>query len=103
MVKISPLKPYIPINPEEFCTNPYDVIDKEEEIRLKSNPNSLIHLILPDGESNEIYRNAAKAYEAFKERKIIQKIEEPSIFVYRQESSQFSHQGLNDWNWCRLV
>jgi uncharacterized protein (DUF1015 family) len=94
MVKISPLKPYIPINPELFCTNPYDVIDKEEEKRLKNNPNSLIHLILPDGEGEQIYQNAAKAYQSFKERKIIQNIEEPSIFVYRQESSQFSHQGL---------
>jgi uncharacterized protein (DUF1015 family) len=94
MVKLSPLTPYIPINPEEFCTNPYDVISKEEEIILKKNPNSLIHLILPDGEGDEIYQNGKKAYEDFKNKKLIEKVSAPSIFVYRQESTQFSHQGL---------
>ncbi|UCC20012.1 MAG: DUF1015 domain-containing protein [Promethearchaeota archaeon] len=91
---ISPLKPFIPINPEEFCTNPYDIISKEEEQQLKKNPHSLIHLILPDGEGDEIYQNAAKAYNDFKEKKFIKREERPSIFVYRQESQYFSHQGL---------
>ena len=94
MVSISPLKPYIPINPEEFCTNPYDIISKKEEIELKRNSNSLIHLILPDGEGDEIYQNAAAAYIDFKEKGIIKQEENPSIFVYRQESVDFSHQGL---------
>ncbi len=94
MVLISPLKPYIPINPDEFCTNPYDIISKEEEQQLKKNSNSLIHLILPEGEDDEIYQNAAIAYTVFKEKKVIQKEENPSIFVYRQESVNFSHQGL---------
>ncbi|MFX1568853.1 MAG: DUF1015 domain-containing protein [Promethearchaeota archaeon] len=94
MVSITPLKPYMPINPKEFCTNPYDIIGKEEELELKKNPDSLIHLILPDGEGDEIYQNAAKAYKDFKEEKIIKKEEIPSIFVYRQESPQFNHQGL---------
>lgn len=94
MVLISAIKPYIPINPEEFCTNPYDVITKEEEQQLKKNPNSLIHLILPDGKGNEVYQNAGKAYRAFKKNNVIKKEEKPSIFIYRQESTQFSHQGL---------
>ncbi|MFX0138600.1 MAG: DUF1015 family protein, partial [Candidatus Hodarchaeota archaeon] len=94
MVLISSLRPYIPINPEEFCTNPYDIIGKEEEQELKKNPNSLIHLILPDGIGDEIYQNAAKAYKDFKQKEIIKYEETPSIFVYRQESAQFSHQGL---------
>jgi len=94
MVLISPLKPFIPINPEQFCTNPYDIISKEEEQELKKSPNSLIHLILPDGDGDEIYQNAEKAYNEFKEKKIIKQEESPSIFVYRQESLKFSHQGL---------
>ena len=94
MVLISPLKPYIPINPEEFCTNPYDIISKEEEQELKVNSNSLIHLILPDGEGEGIYHNAANAYKNFKEKKVLEKEHNPSIFVYRQESASFSHQGL---------
>jgi len=94
MVLISPLKPYIPINPKEFCTNPYDIISKEEEKELKRNSNSLIHLILPDGEGDEIYQNATTAYIDFKEKGIIEQEENPSIFIYRQESVDFSHQGL---------
>ena len=94
MVLVSPLKPFIPINPAEFCTNPYDIISKEEEQELKKILNSLIHLILPNGEGTEIYENAAKAYNDFKERKIIEQEKTPSIFVYRQESAHFSHQGL---------
>ncbi|MFX1571973.1 MAG: DUF1015 domain-containing protein [Promethearchaeota archaeon] len=94
MVTISPLTPFIPLNPEEFCTNPYDVISEDEEYELKKNPNSLIHLILPDGEGDEIYENASKSYIDFKERKVIVQEKIPSIFVYRQESVDFSHQGL---------
>jgi len=94
MVLISSLKPFLPKNPEEFCTNPYDVISKEEELELKKNPKSLIHLILPDGIGEEIYQNALKAFEKFKKEKIIIREKESCIFVYRQESDQFSHQGL---------
>jgi uncharacterized protein (DUF1015 family) len=94
MVLVSPLKPFIPINPEEFCTNPYDIISEEEEQELKKISKSLIHVILPDGEGNEVYENAAKAYNKFKEKKIIEQEKIPSIFVYRQESAHFSHQGL---------
>ncbi|MFW9946445.1 MAG: DUF1015 domain-containing protein [Candidatus Odinarchaeota archaeon] len=94
MVNISPLKVYLPINPEEFCTNPYDVISKEEEQELKKNSNSLIHLILPDGEGDEIYLNASKAYKDFKDKEIIKQENIPSIFVYRQESSQFNQEGI---------
>ncbi|MFX0009372.1 MAG: DUF1015 domain-containing protein, partial [Candidatus Hermodarchaeota archaeon] len=94
MVLISTLKPYIPKKPEEFCTNPYDVISKEEELELKKNPDSLIHLILPDGQGEQVYQNALKAFEKFKEEHLIVREKEESVFVYRQESDSFSHQGL---------
>ncbi len=94
MVRISALRPYYPNDPNEFTTNPYDVIGKEEEYQLKQNPNSLIQLILPDGEGEEIYNNASIAYEKFKTNNIIVQEDTPSIYVYRQESAQFSQQGL---------
>ena len=94
MVKISAIKPYIPNDPHSFCTNPYDVIEKEEELQLKKNPNSLIHLILPDGDGEEKYKNARIAYQKFKDENIIHQIDRPSIFVYRQESANFNQQGL---------
>ncbi len=94
MVKIAPLTPYLPVNPQEFTTNPYDVIDEDEEKQLKKNPNSLIHLILPDGEGEEQYVNAAKALDTFIDNKIIIKVDKPAIYVYRQESEKFSQQGF---------
>ncbi|MHA1775863.1 MAG: hypothetical protein DRO88_10270 [Promethearchaeia archaeon] len=94
MVKITPISPYLPTYPEEFCTNPYDIIEKEEELELKKNPRSLIHLILPNGEGDEVYQNAKKAYERFKSEQLIKKSNQPSIFLYRQESHEFSQQGL---------
>jgi len=94
MVKISALCPYCPNNAIEFTTNPYDVIGKEEEEELKRNFNSLIHLILPDGEGDELYHNALSAYELFKASDIIVREENPCIFVYRQESSKFNQEGL---------
>ena len=94
MVKISTVRPYCPNNAIEFTTNPYDVIGKEEEEELKHNSNSLIHLILPDGEGDELYRNALSAYALFKESNTIIREESPCIFVYRQESAEFNQEGL---------
>jgi uncharacterized protein (DUF1015 family) len=94
MVRISALRPYCPINPSDFTTNPYDVIGKGEEKELKQNANSLIHLILPDGEGEEVYNNALSAYINFKASNLISREEKPSIFVYRQESPYFSQEGL---------
>ena len=94
MVKISSIRPYCPNNASEFTTNPYDVIGKEEEEELKKQKNSLIHLILPDGEGDELYHNAFSAYERFKASNIIVREGKPSIFVYRQESPHFSQEGL---------
>ena len=94
MVKISTLQPYCPNNAIEFTTNPYDVIGKEEEEELKKNNNSLIHLILPDGEGEELYHNALSAYVRFKESSTIIREENPCIFVYRQESVEFNQEGL---------
>jgi len=92
MVRISALRPYCPNNPSDFTTNPYDVIGKGEEQELKKNPNSLIHLILPDGEGEQVYNNALIAYTNFKASNLISREEKPSIYVYRQESSRFNQE-----------
>lgn len=94
MVKISALYPYLPNSPKDFCTNPYDIIGKEEEKKLKQNRKSLIHLILPDGEGEIVYQNAAKSYQRFKDENIITREENQNIFVYRQESERFNQQGF---------
>lgn len=93
MVKIKAFTPLIPKNPAEFCTNPYDVIEKEEELELKKNPNSLVHLILPEGDGDAKYQNAAKEFKRLLDRKLLIQVKEPSIFVFRQESAKFSQEG----------
>jgi uncharacterized protein (DUF1015 family) len=94
MVKIAPIQPYLPKHPETFVTNPYDIIGTAEEAELKKYPESLIHLILPDGEGDEIYQNAKKALDHLRSTNTIQKALSPAIYVYRQESVEFSQQGF---------
>jgi uncharacterized protein (DUF1015 family) len=94
MVKISPLQPYIPADPSEFCTRPYDVIEPDEEQALKKNPRSLVHLILPDGEGDAKYEHAAQIYQQFKDSGTITRVDTPSIFVYRQGSPEFMQEGF---------
>lgn len=94
MVKIAPLRPYMPARPEIFCTNPYDVIYEEEAAELRKQPESLVHIILPEGEGDEIYANAKKAWENAKVNGIVKRIDQPAIFVYRQESPEFSQEGF---------
>jgi uncharacterized protein (DUF1015 family) len=109
MVKIIPIHPYIPLNPEEFCIKPYDVIEPEEELELKKKPNCCVHLSLPEGDGDQKYQNGARAFAMFKARMLIKRLDGPGIFVYRQESSSFAHQGfilgvsLEDYNANRIV
>ncbi|HMB17521.1 MAG TPA: DUF1015 family protein, partial [Candidatus Paceibacterota bacterium] len=65
-----------------------------EEKELKKNKDSLIHLILPDGKGEEQYQNAKKAFENFVEDNAVYQADKPSIYVYRQESEDFSQQGF---------
>jgi uncharacterized protein (DUF1015 family) len=94
MVKITSFRPYIPRNPQEFCIKPYDVIEADEEKELKKEPNCLVHMSLPDGEGDAKYQNAAIVFENFKTQQLIRRLDTPGIFVYRQESPTFSHQGF---------
>ncbi|MHA1340563.1 MAG: DUF1015 domain-containing protein [Promethearchaeota archaeon] len=86
MVKIKGFKAYRPINLEEFCTLPYDVIDEKMEKELKKNPNSAIHIILPDGDEEEKYRNAKRALDKFIQQGILYQEEKECIYFYRQEA-----------------
>ncbi len=79
---------------QSFAIKPYDVIEKEEELELKKNPKSAIHAILPEGEGEEVYSNAQKEMEHLIDEEIIVQDKEPSIYIYRQESESFSHEGI---------
>ncbi|MHA1729919.1 MAG: DUF1015 domain-containing protein [Promethearchaeota archaeon] len=94
MVKIRGIKAFRPVDVESFVIKPYDVISKEEEILLKKNPNSSIHLIIPDGKGKEVYENAAMEINRLISEKIIIQDNNQAIFVYRQESPDFSQEGI---------
>ena len=94
MVKIRPIRAFRPKEVNSFVIPPYDIIEKEEELELKKNPKSSIHVILPEGEGEEIYSNAQKEMERLIDEEIIVQDESPSIYIYRQESEEFGHEGI---------
>lgn len=94
MVKIKGIQGFRPVDPESFTMKPYDVVEKDEELDLKKNPKSAVHAILPDGEGDEVYKNAEKELNRLIEEKIIIQDNEPSIFIYRQDSNTFSQEGF---------
>jgi len=75
--------------PEKFCIKPYDVIDEREAEELRKNPDSAIHMILPEGEDK--YEVAKREFDRFRE-KMIQ--DEPSIYLYEERSSDFVQRGF---------
>ncbi|MCD6512729.1 MAG: DUF1015 domain-containing protein [Thermoplasmata archaeon] len=79
------------LNAEDFCIKPYDIIDDKEAEEMRKNKNSAIHIILPEGEGEEIYENARKAFEEMKEKMVR---DEPSIYVYREIDGDFVQRGF---------
>ncbi len=94
MVKIRPIRGFRPINASSFAIPPYDIIEKPEELELKKNAKSSIHAILPEGQGDEVYSNAQKELERLIDEEIIIQDKEPSIYIYRQESEEFGHEGI---------
>ncbi|MHA1819827.1 MAG: DUF1015 domain-containing protein [Promethearchaeota archaeon] len=94
MVNIRPFKGFLPKDPIKFIVPPYDVIDEGLKAELKKEPNSAIHVILPDGSGDEVYRNAEKEMKRLIEEGVIVQDEEEAIYLYRQENSDFGQEGL---------
>ena len=92
MVKVVPICLYVPKNPKEFATNPYDVIPEEELKQMRKNPDSFIHVILPEGDGKEKYENAKKALERMK-RECMEKRKD-SFYLYKQSNEIWSQRGI---------
>ena len=91
MVEVKEFSGLRPLNPEEFCIKPYDIIDDKEAAELRKNENSAIHIILPIGNGEEKYKNAKKEFERLKKNMVM---DEPSIYVYKEGNDEFSHRGF---------
>lgn len=90
MVTVRAFSGIRPRNPQSFCIKPYDVIDEEELMVLRKHDNA-IHIILPEGEGEEVYENAEKA---FHETMANTGYDEPSIYLYRESNAGFSQRGF---------
>ncbi len=92
MVELVQIKVYLPRNPEKVTTNPYDVISDEELAELRKNPNSFIHVILPEGEGDEKYENARLALERLVSSGVL--VEDHGLFLYEQSRPGFRQRGI---------
>ena len=94
MVDIKGFTAIRPTNPEDFTTNPYDVISQEELEELRKNPKSVVHIILPTGEGQEAYENARQVLQKDIDQGVLIQDKKESIYLYRQESEEFTQEGF---------
>lgn len=90
MVKVKEFSGVRPKNPEQFCIKPYDVISREEEEQLRKGENA-IHIILPEGEGEEVYENARKAFTKAMDEMVR---DEPCMYLYMEGNEKFSQRGF---------
>jgi len=91
MVEVKPFKGIRPKHPASFCIKPYDVIGDEELRELRQGDNA-IHVILPEGDGDEVYDNARRAFQEALEEHMTR--DEPSVYLYRESSQAFTQRGF---------
>ena len=79
------------LHPAVFCTRPYDVIGDAELVALRQNPDSVVHIILPEGDNDKRYENARNAYTRLSEKLVR---DEPSIYFYEESNAEFKQRGF---------
>src|SRR5690606_7748210 len=69
----------------EVVAPPYDVIGPEERAALAArHPHNVVQLILPEGEGDAKYANAAARFRAWRDEGVLVRDEEPAFYVYAQ-------------------
>ena len=64
---------------------PYDVIGAEErEVLARREPHNIVRLILPEGEGDAKYENAAKLATEWRRAKVLERDSEPAFYRYDQ-------------------
>src|SRR4051812_27796212 len=64
---------------------PYDVIDAAQRAELASrHPHNIVKLILPEGEGDTKYANAAELYQAWRREGVLVRDEEPAFYRFDQ-------------------
>jgi uncharacterized protein (DUF1015 family) len=71
--------------PAQLLAPPYDVISTEERARLAAlDPHNCVRLILPDGDGDEKYANAARALNQWLSEGVMARDAVPALYRYHQ-------------------
>lgn len=63
---------------------PYDIIsDEQRDLYIDQNENNIVRLELPKG--SNAYAGAKRLYDEMKEKGVLQRDDEPSLYIYEQE------------------
>ena len=89
MAHIAPLTPLrydtTKVELEKVVAPPYDVISAEQREELCArDPENVVRLILPEGEGDTKYANAAKIFAGMRERGVLVRDDEPAYYRYDQ-------------------
>ncbi|HEU5059149.1 MAG TPA: DUF1015 domain-containing protein, partial [Kofleriaceae bacterium] len=73
------------VQPSRVLAPPYDVIDDEERQELLAmDPHNAVRLILPEGDGDQKYENAAATLNAWLEEKVLRRDQRPALYRYHQ-------------------
>jgi uncharacterized protein (DUF1015 family) len=73
------------VQPSRVLAPPYDVIDDEERQELLAmDPHNAVRLILPDGDGDQKYQNAAGVLNAWIEEQVLRRDQRPALYRYHQ-------------------
>jgi uncharacterized protein (DUF1015 family) len=73
------------VQPSRVLAPPYDVIDDEERQELLAmDPHNAVRLILPEGDGDQKYANAAATLNAWLEEKVLVRDQRPALYRYHQ-------------------
>ncbi|HKQ69490.1 MAG TPA: DUF1015 domain-containing protein, partial [Polyangiaceae bacterium] len=87
MAEIAPLRPlrYAANDLSNVVAPPYDVISPSERLELIArSPHNVVKLILPDGEGDAKYGNAAQVLASWRSEGVLVRDEEPAFYRYDQ-------------------
>jgi uncharacterized protein (DUF1015 family) len=73
------------VEPTKVLAPPYDVIDEEERQELLArDPHNAVRLILPEGDGDAKYENAARIMNGWLDEKVLRRDERPALYRYHQ-------------------
>ena len=73
------------VQPSRVLAPPYDVIDEEERQELLAmDPHNAVRLILPEGDGDQKYQNAADLLGAWIEEQVLRRDARPALYRYHQ-------------------